>query len=36
MDAKQVGLIIVALLLMLVAGVWLGEFIGWMMDVLSR
>ena len=36
MDAKQVGLIIIALLLMLVAGVWLGEFIGWMADVLSR
>lgn len=36
MDAKQVGLIVLALVLMLVAGVWLGEFTGWMMDVLTR
>lgn len=35
MDAKQVGLIVLALVLMLVAGVWLPVLIGWMADVLS-
>ena len=35
MDSKQIGMILVALLLLLVAGTWLPVFIGWMADVLS-
>ena len=35
MDAKQIGMIVVALLLLLVAGTWLPVFTSWMQTTLG-